>query len=215
MHEGAVLEMTGVCMMGKMREDRAPISKKTKLHSLFPSVVYERELSLNIKRIHNYCSKLKKSVKSEFHSNQGGWQSPRITLSDLPELSSEIEKDANIFKRTFLFKKPLKISNMWVSINNYKDYNMEHSHPHSILSGVYYVKVPKDGGLLRFINPSLDIMSRDWSETEKENYNNYNAEHWLFKPKENILFLFPGWLRHSVLPHSSKTERVSLSFNLK
>ena len=197
MHEGAVLEM------------------KTKLHSLFPSIVYERELSLNINPIHNYCSKLKKSVKSVSHSNQGGWQSPPITLSELPKLSSEIEKDANIFKRTFLFKKSLKISNMWVSINNYKDSNIEHSHPHSVLSGVYYVKVPKDGGLLKFIHPSLDVMSRDWGETEKENYNNYNCEHWTFKPKENILFLFPGWLRHSVLPHSSKTERGSLSFNLK
>ena len=198
MHEGAILEI-----------------KEAKLHSLFPAVVYERQLSLDIKHIHKYCSKLKKSVKGVVHSNQGGWQSPPITLSELPKLSSEIEKDANIFKRTFLFKKYLKISNMWVNINNYKDSNVEHSHPHSILSGVYYVKIPKDVGLLKFISPSLDVMERDWSGIEKENYNNYNSEHWLFKPKENMLFLFPGWLKHGVLPHSSKKERVSLSFNLK
>ena len=183
--------------------------------TLFSSPIYRASLNLNTKLIHESCSKLKKSVKGVIKSNQGGWQSPDISPTDLPILSIEIEKHANIFKDTFLFKNPLKICNMWVNINSYKDYNAEHSHAQCILSGVYYVKIPGPSGGIRFIHPGGDMMGCNWSDVEKSDSNHYNSEHWTFDPKENILFLFPSWLKHNVLPHLGKEERVSISFNLR
>ena len=184
-------------------------------HDLFVCVVFETNLNLDTSVIHKYCSKLKSVAKGVVHSNQGGWQSPPITPNDLPVLSSEIEKHANVFKNTFLFKNPLKICNMWININNYKDSNLEHYHHQCTLSGVYYVKVPPKSGSLRFIHPASAVIQSDWHGVKKENYNKYNAEQWIFKPQENVLFLFPSWLKHSVEPHLNKKERVSLSFNLK
>tara|TARA_R110000824_G_scaffold24380_1_gene85991 strand:+ start:154 stop:732 length:579 start_codon:yes stop_codon:yes gene_type:complete len=186
-----------------------------KLHHLFPSVIYEVQLNLNTKRINDYCFKLKQSFKSVAKSNHGGWQSPPIKNSQLPSLVIEIEKHADIFKKAFLFKNPVVLSHMWVNINSYKDYNREHSHPLLTFAGVYYVKVPEGSGALGFIHPVSEIIERDWCGIEKEKYNNYNSNEWLFEPKENTLFLFPSWLKHCVLPQTNKEERVSISFNLK
>tara|TARA_R110000751_G_scaffold38304_2_gene92094 strand:- start:1268 stop:1852 length:585 start_codon:yes stop_codon:yes gene_type:complete len=193
---------------------------KAKLHHLFPSVVYQTQLHLDKKPIQDYCSYLNKSFKSVAKSNYGGWQSPLINnysikTSPLSKLSKEIEKHANVFKDTFLLKKPMELCHLWANINNYKDYNIDHSHPLVTLSGVYYVKVPSTSGPLKFIHPGADLMFRDWYGVEKENYTQCNCEEWLFEPKENMLFLFPSWLRHGVLPQLNKEERVSLSFNLK
>ena len=104
---------------------------------------------------------------------------------------------------------------MWININNYKDYNAEHTHPLCVLSGVYYVKTPAKSGEIRFIHPGADLMGRDWYYPEKTGGNHYNSEQWIFEPKENILFLFPSWLKHNVLANSGRKDRVSISFNLK
>ena len=182
---------------------------------LFSSPIYRARLNLKTNLIDEFCSKLKKSVKGVIKSNHGGWQSPNIPTTDLPILSIEIEKHANIFKDTFLFKNPLKISDLWVNINTYKDYNTDHSHPRCILSGVFYVKIPAKSGEIRFIHPAGDMMGRDWSHVEKSDGNHYNSEQWFFEPKENMLFLFPSWLKHNVSAHLSNKERVSISFNLR
>ena len=187
--------------------------KNTTFHHLFPSVIYEAQLNLNIKYLNDYCFKLKKSFNGVLKSNHGGWQSPSMKHSDLPTLSTEIEKHANIFKKSFLFKDLIKLGDMW--INTYKDYNREHGHPLLTFAGVYYVKVPEGSGAIEFIHPAADLIQRDWRGLEKEKYNNYNSSQWSFEPRENMLFLFPSWLKHCVLPQENKEERVSISFNLK
>ena len=182
---------------------------------LFSSPIYRARLNLKTNLIEEFCSKLKKSTKGVVKSNHGGWQSHNIPPTDLPILSIEIQKHANIFKDTFLFKNLLKVAEMWVNINDYKDYNANHSHPLCVLSGVYYVKTPAKGGEIRFIHPAADLMGRDWHHPETTDGNHSNSEQWIFEPKENILFLFPSWLQHNVLPHLGKEERVSISFNLR
>ena len=45
-------------------------------------------------------------------------------------------------------------------------------------------------------------------------YNSTNSSEWFFKPEENYLILFPGYLKHSVAPNLNKKEkRISISFN--
>ncbi len=44
---------------------------------------------------------------------------------------------------------------MWCNMNAYKDFNLAHSHGDAVVSGVYYLKVPKNSGTIFFVNPSL------------------------------------------------------------
>jgi len=45
-------------------------------------------------------------------------------------------------------------------------------------------------------------------------YNSYNSSNWYFKTVENMLLLFPSWLKHMVKPNMNKKQkRISISFN--
>ena len=47
-----------------------------------------------------------------------------------------------------------------------------------------------------------------------KNFNSYNSHCWEFIPEENVIYLFPAWLKHSVQPNLNKNEeRISFSFN--
>ena len=52
---------------------------------------------------------------------------------------------------------------MWCNINYYKDYNLQHEHfdAYNKLSGVYYVKAPKDCGKLQLYHPSR-LVEHSW-----------------------------------------------------
>ena len=105
------------------------------------------------------------------------------------------------------------MSNLWVNINGYKDSNSIHLHPGAVFSGVFYVKANENSGNLIFHNPCEDLMDIFFSDNVSE-YNSKNSTEWFFKPEENNLILFPGYLKHSVGPNLNKKEkRISISFN--
>ena len=100
------------------------------------------------------------------------------------------------------------ITESWINYNNYKDFTHQHSHPNSIISGVYYIEtLEKD--FIEFLKPKqqLKILS--------SNYNLYNSGGWQVPVVNDILILFPSYLEHNVrqntqVPHK---ERISLAFN--
>jgi uncharacterized protein (TIGR02466 family) len=100
------------------------------------------------------------------------------------------------------------ITESWINYNNYNDFTHPHTHPNSIISGVYYIDTLKDD-LIQFLKP------KDQIRIEPTNYNDYNSGSRQIPIKNNLLILFPSTLEHSVLhnkqiPHK---QRISLSFN--
>jgi uncharacterized protein (TIGR02466 family) len=85
------------------------------------------------------------------------------------------------------------------------------SHPHDHgsfdISGVYYVDTTGEDGNLYFLNPNKMMKCSKITE-------NYEQMHF-FKPEVGRLFLFPSWLDHGVSENKTKSDRISLSFNIK
>ena len=77
------------------------------------------------------------------------------------------------------------------------------------MSGVFYIKVPKDSGKLVFTN---DALIR-FFPLKVNNFNSNNSQVWRFEPEESMLYLFPAWLKHEVTPNSSNEDRISIAFN--
>ena len=165
------------------------------INNLFTCPVYESQLDLDAKAISLNCLDIKHKSNGVIKSNLTGWQ------------SSNVQDKINIVEKT------LSIENMWININNYKDYNIEHTHPGSILSGVYYSQVSDNSGNLVFIHPAKDVMVYDWDNCDWQEYNKYSSS-WWFTPSINKLFLFPSWLKHYVMPNLNQEERISISFNI-
>jgi len=182
-------------------------------YDFFKSGVFFSQLNIDLNKLLKFCHSYKKDFRQL--SNLCGIQSNNLDLKLpilRPLLNNIYEIGNDIAKSTYKINQELMITNMWFNINKYKDSNASHTHPFSVLSGVFYVQAPKDCGELIIVNPSkISHFTHDNSFFE---YNQYNSTSNFITPKENILIIFPSWLEHFVKPNMSKSDRISFSFNL-
>jgi uncharacterized protein (TIGR02466 family) len=186
--------------------------------TLFPSMVTEVECDFYkfiqpslIDWIYNY----QKTVNGVTLSNRGGWQS----LSDF-YLDESFDKYIDYILKNIMvslthYNLNFKLSNMWININKKGDYNVIHNHPLSVMSGVFWVKTPKNCGSLVFHSPhnftqTLLLQNIDSEIAKEQNY----YESFTFKPKEGTMILFPSDMLHGVERNESDEDRISISFNL-
>ena len=184
----------------------------------FKTPLYAEYLKLNNDSIKKYITSFKKKNTSVLKSNIGGWQSDSLEGEHPPlnDLFIEIEKHSNIFANKIGLKDNLTINDIWININYYKDYNTNHTHSHSILSGVYYVQTPKDCGNIEFSTSDVALRNYDWNERTIKDRNSFTVPQYWMSSLKNMLYIFPSWLSHCVSPNLNPSEeRVSISFNLK
>ncbi|MHC9420602.1 TIGR02466 family protein [Sphingomonas citri] len=100
----------------------------------------------------------------------------------------------------------LKLDSLWVNVIKPGGTHSGHLHPHSAVSGTFYVAVPPGSGALKLEDPRLPMLMaappRDGTFVYAE-------------PAPGTLFLWESWLRHEVMPSTAKEERVSVSFNYR
>jgi uncharacterized protein (TIGR02466 family) len=186
------------------------------MNNIFSIDIYKEKLNIKNKTLIDYILNLKKQTKSRKASNLG-WQSFNFDLSEniFLNLNKEIHKHFVSYVKSIPLKNNFKIANMWANVNKYKDYNLIHTHPDSVISGVYYLKIPKYSGNLFFVNPACDGIDYLWEYCIKE-HTQQNSSRWNITVEESDLILFPSWLKHGVDPNLNKEEdRISISFNIK
>ena len=184
--------------------------------SIFEIPILCARLDLDVSSIEQYCLEYQRNKPGRIASNAGGYQSediPEKLVWGLPRLILEIEKYCTSFAETFAFDHTVKLDNLWININGHKDYNVSHNHPASVFSGVYYVKTPENCGNIIFENPA-ELMEYSYALLRKKEHNQFNCvQHWR-KAEANLLYVFPGWLKHRVEPNLSNEKRISISFNV-
>jgi uncharacterized protein (TIGR02466 family) len=182
---------------------------------LFKQTLVKIYLNENLNFLLNFCLKIKKKHEGVKNSNVGGFHSNNLDKKEplLNSLIKNIELNSNIMiKNIFKSLETVSLFNIWVNINEYKDFNIPHTHPFSKISGVFYVNAPEKSGDLVFLN---DTKIENYLHSGKFiEYNEYNSSSYSIKPEENVLYLFPSWLNHYVKPNLSKEKRISISFNL-
>lgn len=105
--------------------------------------------------------------------------------------------------------------NAWANVNRYGNYNIVHTHPASVWSGVYYVRVgapaPEDkprSGVLELIDP------RAGAEMVAAPGAPFGLSK-IIHPRPGEMILFPSWLKHMVHPYWGEGERISIAFNIR
>lgn len=184
---------------------------------IFGCPIMFNDIKLDNKILEKFILNLKKKQKSRYLSNVGGWQSNDLSLDikELHPLLLDIVKCCFEYgvQQKFKNKSKISIENMWANVNEFKDTNEMHTHPRSMISGVYYVKCPKNCGGIVFKHPS-DVMAYDWVFENFEEHTETNSFNFCFPAIEGRLYLFPSWLSHKVMPNMNKKEkRISISFN--
>ena len=138
------------------------------------------------------------------------------SLDDLPlrdpafaELKRHLDRHVAAFAREAgmeLGARRLKLDSLWINVLKPGGTHSGHLHPHSVVSGTFYVAVPPGSGALKLEDPRLPMLM---AAPPREGTFVY-AE-----PRPGDVFLWESWLRHEVMPHAGKGERVSVSFNYR
>ena len=106
---------------------------------------------------------------------------------------------------------------MWANINPRYASNHQHTHPHALWSGVYYVQTPPNCGLLYFTDPRPQTqVLTPYYDLKRRSPATWLEVH--YQPIEGRLIVFPAWLSHAVQPNLTEEEgaaadRISVSFN--
>ena len=97
----------------------------------------------------------------------GGYTS-YASLNDLPlrasifgDLERAIARHVAAFARELQFEmsgRKLTLDSLWVNVMQKGAIHAPHIHPHSVISGTYYVTVPPKSGAIRFEDPRLPMM---------------------------------------------------------
>ena len=140
------------------------------------------------------------------------------SLDDLPvrdpafgDLKRLLARHAAAFAKDLAWDAKPKLDSMWVNLLKNGGHHSGHIHPHSILSGTFYVEAPPGSGAIRFEDPRLAMMMaapQRTADAPEPLCSFVNVE-----PRPGLLLLWESWLRHEVLPGTTKDERLSISFN--
>lgn len=155
------------------------------------------------------------SSSSVQRSNVGGWHS-EDQLHQLPpfqEIAQIIGSTcaACAVHMAFDFTKyELVIKEMWLNKNDLGDFNRNHLHPNSILSGTYYIATPASCGNIELYDPVAARMMSLYPMGGDPASNRHTV---VYPADAGSLLIFPSWLQHAVPPNRSNESRVSLSFN--
>ena len=176
-------------------------------YELFPTTVWSIDLNLDLDELRREVFFFSKTHRSENFSNAGGYQGHCF---EYKPLINAIKDNVPRYEDPELGD--LFIST-WVNINGRGAYNRRHTHSDGInlLSGVYYVTVPKNSGSIVFFDPKQPIFH---SMADMRYYGQHKLHNYTIPAKENRLLLFPCWLEHEVEPNNTDEDRISISFNL-
>ena len=205
-----------------MSEDR--------LHSLFVTEVYEADLASR-RDFETFNAELEQAclgLAAEDRAGRdwckahayGGYTS-YASLDDLPrratifaELKKKLDRESGIFAVQLgceLGGKRLKLDSLWVNVLKPGAGHSGHIHPHCVLSGTYYVRLPPGSGGLKLEDPRLPLMMA--SPPRRSDAPLPQRSFVYLQPQAGTLLMWESWLRHEVPASTARQARISISFN--
>jgi len=191
-----------------------------RIASLFPSLLYRASLPA---RRNEDLAQLCVSIAAEDRAGQRwarehdyrGYTS-YASLNDLTRRATviaDLERDIARHVRSFAgklgFATRPKLDSLWVNVMDTGAVHTAHIHPHSAISGTYYVALPKGAAAIRFEDPRLPMMMA--APAKKAGAR--NQPFMTVAPKPGTLLLWESFLRHDVPLNKARGKRISISFN--
>jgi len=140
------------------------------------------------------------------------------SLNDLPQrapifadLKAFIDGHVAAFTHALDYDHRPKLDNMWINVLEPLGTHSGHIHPHSVISGTFYVSVPDGSSALRFEDPRLGLMMN--APGRKTNARPDHQSFASVAPAAGTLLLWESWLRHEVPINLAEDVRISVSFN--
>jgi uncharacterized protein (TIGR02466 family) len=142
------------------------------------------------------------------------------SLDDLPRrdptiaaLVKQLDKHAAAFAKALNFEmsRKLKLDSIWINVLQPGGAHSGHIHPHSVLSGTYYVDVPAGASALKLEDPRHPLMMA--APPRREDAPQSEQSFVYITPAAGEVLMWESFVRHEVPANGAKKPRVSISFN--
>ena len=140
------------------------------------------------------------------------------SLNDLPrrdpafdDMKRILTRHAAAFAKQLAWDRKPRLDSLWVNLLRSGGHHAGHIHPHSILSGTFYVKAGEGSGAIRFEDPRLPLMMA--APVRGDDAPDDLQAFVSVEPASGMLLMWESWLRHEVLPGTARADRLSISFN--
>ncbi len=154
-------------------------------------------------------------TKKNSHNNEGNITSNNnYILNEKP--FANLKKDLELRVQDYFNKIICPANNItpyitqsWLNYTKINQFHHKHSHPNSLVSGVFYINCHKELDKIKFFNDTyktIRLKIKDW--------NIWNSESWWFSVKTGDVILFPSSLTHMVETKQGDNTRISLAFNV-
>jgi uncharacterized protein (TIGR02466 family) len=178
---------------------------------LFPSVVGLGFLDGNTSAVYERLKRV------DYHTMDGN-NTKSYASKSLSILDDELELKKLVMDAFTNFKNRVlrlettdfEITTSWMTMTKPNGYSQFHFHKNSYYSAVVYFEEHKDGHL---IFDDSHSSQQSIQPNDPVEYNLYNLESFYCTPKENLIVIFPSYLRHKVDTYTGNTNRYSLAVN--
>ena len=198
------------------------------LRTLFPTLIYQEAIGTP-----DLIADLDASVRALAAEDGAGRRWSRdhgyrgytsyASLNDLPlrdpafaDLKRLLDRHVARFAEACAFDlggRRLKLDSLWVNLLKPGGHHGAHLHPHSVVSGTFYVATPDGAGAIKFEDPRLPMQMA--APPRRADAAEDRATFATVQPQPGTLLLWESWLRHEVVANAARGERISVSFNYR
>jgi uncharacterized protein (TIGR02466 family) len=199
---------------------RAPELITKQMFMLFPTPMFTGMLpDLSV------CDRIEKKLR-ELQRSGKGFPSPGgmilaymtpDDLQNLPEMKEVVDvimEESGIILDAYTIKRESHyITNMWANIANPNRRHNFHIHPNCLLSGIVYIKTPKNCGRTIFASPRMNSKNIEPTYVQK---NELNADIFSMPPEKGRMMIWPSHVPHAVEQGTADEaeDRIVLAFNV-
>jgi len=195
------------------------------IETLFPTRLYRAELGrgLNAELERTCLSIAREDRAGRGWAKEHGYKgyTSYASLDDLPlrapvfaDLVTRIDRHVRAFAKALEFdlgRRALVCDSLWINVMDKGGVHTAHIHPHSAISGTYYVTLPQGASAIRFEDPRLAMMMA--APPKRAKASRANQSFVTVTPKPGTLLLWESFLRHDVPQNAARGTRISVSFN--
>ena len=201
----------------------------SQIESLFVTRLYrarltERGDSIDPQELENSCYAIAEDDEAgQDWCEENGYPgyTSYASLTDLPwrfpifaEVVKALDKHVAAFVEDLEFDldgRELKLEDIWINILPEGGLHTSHIHPHSVISGTTYVKVPEGASAIKYEDPRSAMMMA--APVRRKDARRELRTFAYVAPEPGDVLLWESWLRHEVPMNMSEDERISVSFN--
>jgi|SRR6185369_6220530 len=186
------------------------------MHMLFPTALFTGRVP-DVSLCDRAEQKLRDLQKAGVGTTEGRTYITPDDLHTLPEMKelsdlvlTETQQILNVYR---VKRETHYITNMWANITHPNHRHHMHIHPNCLLSGIVYIRTPKNCGPTIFGDPRLHARMLEPSFTEQ---NVHNASTFYSFPEKGRMLIWPSYLSHGVeIGRAEEPEdRIVIAFNV-